>query len=80
MGAVVVRVTLTFATSQLLQLPFLQLVGGLLLVWIAFKLLRQDGAAESNVRHGTTLMESIRVIIIADLISVDHPLLCADQC
>jgi YjbE family integral membrane protein len=78
MGAVVVRVILTFATSQLLQLPFLQLAGGLLLVWIAFKLLRQDSAAESNVRHGTTLMEAIRVIIIADLImSTDNILAVA---
>ena len=78
MGAVVIRVILTFLTSQLLQLPFLQLVGGVLLIWIAFKLLRQDSGGESKVRHGTTLLEAIRVIIIADLImSTDNILAVA---
>jgi YjbE family integral membrane protein len=78
MGAVVIRVILTFATSQLLQLPFLQLLGGMLLVWIAFKLLRQDSAGGTNVRQGTTVMEAIRVIIIADLImSTDNILAVA---
>ncbi len=79
MGAVVLRVVLTFAASQLLQLPFLQLAGGLLLIWIAFKLLRQDsGGGESKVRHATTILEAIQVIIIADLImSTDNILAVA---
>lgn len=78
LGAVVIRVILTFATSKLLQLPFLQLVGGLLLVWIAFKLLRQGAAGESNIRHGAGLFEAIRIIIIADLImSTDNILAVA---
>jgi YjbE family integral membrane protein len=78
LGAVIIRVILTFATSKLLQLPFLQLVGGFLLVWIAFKLLRQGDTGESNVRHGTGLFEAIRVIIIADLImSTDNILAVA---
>ena len=78
LGAVVLRVFLTFLTSQLLQLPFLQLVGGLLLVWIAFKLLRQEAGGESKVREGTTLKEAIWVIIVADLImSTDNILAVA---
>ena len=77
LGAVVIRVILTFATSKLLQLPFLQLVGGLLLVWIAFKLLRQGDAGESNIRHGTGLFEAIRIIIIADLIMSTDNILAA---
>ena len=77
-GAVVLRVILTFLTSQLLQLPFLQLFGGLLLVWIAFKLLRQESGGESKVRHGTTLVEAIWVIIVADLVmSTDNILAVA---
>lgn len=78
MGAVVLRVALTFVASQILQLPFLQLVGGVLLIWVAFKLLRQDSGGEANVRHGTTLLEAIRIIIIADLImSTDNILAIA---
>lgn len=78
LGAVVIRVILTFVASQLLRLPFLQLVGGLLLIWIAIKLLRQDGGGGATVRHGTTLPEAIRVIILADLImSTDNILAVA---
>ncbi len=76
-GAVVMRVALTFVAVQLLRLPFLQLIGGLLLIWIAFKLLRQE-SGEARVRHGTTLGEAIRIIILADLImSTDNILAIA---
>ena len=78
MGAVILRVVLTFLAAQLLQWPFLQVVGGLLLVWIAFKLLRQDGGSESKVRESTTLTEAIWVIIVADLVmSTDNILAVA---
>jgi YjbE family integral membrane protein len=78
LGAVVIRVFLTFLTSQLLQLPYLQMVGGLLLIWIAFKLLRQDSGGGSKVREGTTLLEAVWVIIIADLVmSTDNILAVA---
>ena len=78
LGAVIIRVILTFVAAQLLRLPFLQLVGGLLLIWIAFKLLRQDSGGEATVRHGTTLPEAIRIIILADLImSTDNILAIA---
>lgn len=77
MGAVVLRIVLTFVAAQILRLPFLQLVGGLLLIWIALRLLREDGG-EANVRHGTTLPEAIRIIILADLImSTDNVLAIA---
>ena len=76
-GAVVMRVALTFVAVQLLRLPFLQLIGGLLLIWIALKLLRQE-SGEARVRHGTTLGEAIRIIILADLImSTDNILAIA---
>ncbi len=74
-GAVVFRVVLTFVAAQLLLLPYLQLVGGLVLVWIALKLLREESGGEGKVRHGTTMGEVIRIIIIADLImSTDNVL------
>ncbi len=77
-GAVVFRVILTFVAAQLLLLPYLQLVGGLVLVWIALKLLREESGGEGKVRHGTTMGEAIRIIIIADLImSTDNVLAVA---
>ena len=77
-GAVVFRVILTFVAAQLLLLPYLQLVGGLVLLWIALKLLREDSGGEGNVRHGTTMGEAIRIIVIADLImSTDNVLAIA---
>ena len=50
-----------------------------MLVWIAVKLLRQDAGGEGQeVRHGTTLWESIWVIIVADIImSLDNVLAVA---
>ncbi len=78
LGAVVVRVLLTFVTAQLLLIPAVQLAGGLLLVWIAFKLLRQDSGSEQTIQHGASLLKAIRIIIVADLImSTDNILAIA---
>jgi YjbE family integral membrane protein len=78
MGAVFIRVILTFMAAQILQLPFLQLLGGVLLIWVALKLLRQDSGGDTKVRHATTLWEAIWVIIVADLImSTDNILAVA---
>lgn len=78
LGAVVVRVLLTFVTAQLLLIPAVQLAGGLLLVWIAFKLLRQDSGSEQAIQHGASLLKAIRIIVVADLImSTDNILAIA---
>lgn len=78
LGAVIVRIILTFAAAELLQVSAVQLVGGLLLIWIAFKLLRQDNGGESKIHHGTTLVGAVRIIILADLImSTDNILAIA---
>jgi predicted tellurium resistance membrane protein TerC len=69
LGAVIVRIILTFAAAELLQVSAVQLVGGLLLIWIAFKLLRQDNGGESKIHHGTTLVGAVRIIIVPDLIA-----------
>ena len=77
-GAVIIRVFITFVAAQILQLPLFQLVGGILLIWIAFKLLREDGEGESKGKQATTLWEAISVIIVADLImSIDNILAVA---
>ncbi len=73
LGAVVLRVIFVFIVSQLLRVPFLQLVCGLLLVWIAVKLVRPGHADDGEVRSGSTLKEAIGVIILADVVmSLDN--------
>ena len=58
-GAVVLRLVFVGIVSLLLRVPFLQLVGGLLLVWISVKLVRPETGGEGNVRHGSSLWEAI---------------------
>ena len=64
--------------SALLRIPFLQFVGGLLLVWIAIKLVRPETGGEGQVRHGASLWEAIWIIIVADVtMSLDNVLAIA---
>jgi YjbE family integral membrane protein len=81
-GAVGLRLFFIFIATFFLRIPYLQLIGGLLLVWIAIKLVRQqggEGGGESHhVRHGTSLAEAIWIIIVADAImSLDNVLAVA---
>lgn len=75
-GAVVLQVTFIAIASRLLQIPLLQAVGGLVLVWIAMKLIGTNGGeGEEKARHGATVWEAIRIIIVANLImSLDNTL------
>jgi YjbE family integral membrane protein len=75
-GAVLLRVVLITLAIALLKIPFLQLVGGLLLVGIAFKLVRPAaGAEEKGVRQGSSLYSATGIIIVADLVmSLDNVL------
>jgi len=76
-GAVALRLALIFVVTFLLDLPFLQLAGGLLLVWIAVKLVREP-PAEAHVREATTLRQAIWIIILADAaMSLDNVLAVA---
>jgi len=76
-GAIVFRIILTVVIVFLLKIPFLQAVGGLLLVYIAVKLLANDGS-EEECEAASNLMQAIRVIIFADLImSLDNTLAIA---
>jgi YjbE family integral membrane protein len=73
-GAVGLRLGFIFIVTYLLAIPFLQLVGGLLLVWIALKLVLQSDAHDGDhVKAGTTLLGAIWIIIVADVImSLDN--------
>lgn len=72
-AAVLLRVVLTVVAVKLMQMPWLQLVGGLLLLWIGVQLLNggNDGPAESKANGG--LLAAIRTILVADLVmSLDN--------
>jgi YjbE family integral membrane protein len=72
LGAIVLRVTFTAMVAILLGIPLLQAIGGAVLIWIAFKLLR-DNHDEQHVREGANLLDAVRTIILADVImSLDN--------
>ncbi len=75
-AAVVLRIILTVVAVKLLALPFLQIVGGLLLLWIGIQLLGdqddEDGDGKPDQKKGS-LMVAVRTILIADLVmSLDN--------
>ena len=74
LGAVALRLFFITVVTFLFQIQFIQLFGGLILIWIAVKLVRQaEGGGEEQIRQGTTLREAIWIIIVADLImSLDN--------
>jgi YjbE family integral membrane protein len=76
-GAVALRILFIAIISVLLNTPLLQAAGGVVLLWIAVKLLSQEGhgEAEHQVRQGGTLLEAIWIIIVADVVmSLDNVL------
>jgi YjbE family integral membrane protein len=67
-GAVLVRATLTVAVLWLLQVPGLMLAGGVLLVWIAYRLLAGDDADKHDVAPAKGFWAAMRTIVIADAV------------
>ncbi len=71
-GAIVLRVILIIFAMTLLTLPFLKLVGALLLVWIGIKLIAPDDESH-DIQGSDKLLAAIKTIIVADLVmSVDN--------
>jgi YjbE family integral membrane protein len=73
-GAIVLRVVLIFFALTLLKLPFLKLVGGLLLLWIGIKLLvPEDEDEHANIQASDKLWAAVKTVIIADFVmSLDN--------
>ncbi len=72
-GAIVLRVILIFFALTLLAIPYLKLVGALLLLWIGVKLLAPDDDGHGDVQASDKLIAAIKTIIVADLVmSVDN--------
>ncbi len=75
-GAVVLRIVLTFFAVSLLSLPYLKLVGAMLLIWIGIKLiLPEDEHDEGSVVADARLIGAVKTIIVADFVmSLDNVL------
>lgn len=75
-GAIIVRSLMTIGVVWLLKIPGLMLVGGLGLVWIAYKLLLpQEGGHEEHGTGANTFWGAMKTIVIADaLMGVDNVL------
>lgn len=73
-GAIVLRVILIAFALTLLQIPFLKLVGAILLLWIGVKLLAPaDDDEHGNIQASDKLWSAVKTVIVADLVmSVDN--------
>ena len=74
-GAIVVRSAMTVGVVWLLKIPGLMLVGGLGLLWIAYKLMADKGGTEHEGPVATTFWGAMKTIVIADaLMGIDNVL------
>lgn len=73
-GAIALRVVLIFFALQLLALPFLKIVGGVLLLWIGIKLLQPEDSNETrSIEAPEHLFDAVKTIVIADAVmSLDN--------
>ena len=72
-GAIILRVVLTVFAALVMNLPWLKLVGGLLLVWIAVKLMLPEEADGHDIKASGNLWGAVKTIIIADFVmSLDN--------
>jgi YjbE family integral membrane protein len=77
-AAVLLRVGATFFVSQMLQLNYVKLVGGVLILWIAVKLFVEGTPEETGDREATSIAQAIKLIVIADItMSLDNMLAVA---
>ena len=72
-GAIILRIILIAFAMVLLALPFLKVVGALLLVWIGVKLIAPEEDGHDNIQGSDKLFAAFKTIIVADLVmSVDN--------
>lgn len=74
LGAIVLRVVLIAFALSLLAIPYLKIIGALLLAWVAIRLLVPEGEEEhGNIQSSTTIWAAVKTIIIADFVmSLDN--------
>ena len=67
-GAIAVRSAMTLVVVYLLKIPGLMLIGGLLLVWIAYRLLNNSEGVDEHGQASTTFWGAMKTIVIADAV------------
>lgn len=71
-GAIVLRIVLTFFAVYLLSMPYLKFAGAVLLLWIGVNLLKEDDD-DADLEGHSNLAAAIKTIIVADLVmSLDN--------
>ncbi|HTJ98141.1 MAG TPA: TerC family protein [Bordetella sp.] len=72
-GAILLRVVLIAFALTLLAIPFLKVVGGLLLLWIGVKLMLPEDDGHNKIKGGSSIIAAIKTIIVADFVmSLDN--------
>jgi YjbE family integral membrane protein len=72
-AAIIMRVILTIVAVEMLKLPYLKIIGGLLLFWIAVQLLVPEDDGGDGIESSNNVLVAIRTILIADLVmSLDN--------
>jgi YjbE family integral membrane protein len=73
LGAIGLRIVLTFFAMSLLANPYLKLIGGALLIWIGIKLIADEDDADHKFKASDRLLAAVWTIIVADLVmSLDN--------
>jgi len=75
-AAIVMRILLTLTAVALLSMPYLKLVGSVILIWIGVRLLdSDDNVNEGEIKSSSSLLTAIRAILFADMVmSLDNVL------
>jgi YjbE family integral membrane protein len=72
-AAVALRIGLTIVAAWLLELQGLQVIGGILLLWIGAQLLADEEESDEDAKEHANMMSAVRTILIADLVmSLDN--------
>lgn len=75
LGAILLRIVLTGMTTWMLDIPLVKAIGGILLLWIACKLMLGENEELTDVSHNQTIGQAVRTIIVADFVmSLDNVL------
>lgn len=77
--AIILRILLTICVVFILKIPYVHLVGGILLLWVSLNLLKEEGSENpGKAKHTLKIIEAIRLIVVADLVmSLDNILAIA---
>lgn len=72
-AAVLLRIIFTLVVAQVMAFPYLKIIGGVALLWIAVKLLIPEEQDENSIEAGHNIWRAVRIVAVADIImSLDN--------